>query len=448
MRKVLQLTGFSSTAEAAAEPYRYLPFQAPPRCTRIDVSYHFFSDGGPAIVDIGLFDIRGTEPLTGGFRGWSGSARRSFSIGRESATPGYVAGPLPSGTWWVILGLYTVPKPGVRWFVTVEVESSREEPPKPSPAQAPARGDIVPADDGPLTWIPGDLHSHSEHSDGMNSIPEIAAFALQRGLRYLAITDHNTTTHHAEIDGFHHPGLLLVAGEEVTTNRGHANVWGLREWADFRVTTDEEMHRLFRWVEARGRPFSINHPKSVGPAWQWADPGFRIREVWQALWRWFNWESVRDWDALLADGERITPVGGSDAHSVPPVDPMHPHDLGEPTTWLQVRGVPTEAKVLEAITAGRTAISDGPAGPRVHLVPGENEGALAVETHGAKGCTLVIVIDGEQRYRVEVAGEGQVLPVPPDIRYERYIRAELRTPGDQPGDHEDTRALSAPVYRE
>ncbi|HEY4669342.1 MAG TPA: CehA/McbA family metallohydrolase [Tepidiformaceae bacterium] len=447
MRKVQQLAGFVSTAEAAAAPYRYLPFEVPPRCTRIDVSYHFYSDGGPSTVDIGLFDIRGTEPLTGGFRGWSGSARRSFSIERESATPGYLAGPLPSGTWWVSLGLYSVPEPGVRWFVTVEVESARDEPPAVAPSH-PSQREPVPADDGRLTWIPGDLHSHSEHSDGANTVAEIAAFALQRGLRYLAITDHNTITHHNEVDAFHHPGLLLIPGEEVTTNSGHANVWGLREWVDFRVTADEEMHRLFRWVESRRRPFSINHPKSVGPPWLWTDPGFRIREVWQAPWRWFNWQSVQDWDALLADGERITPVGGSDAHSVPPAEPMHPHHIGDPTTWLQVRGVPTEAKILEAITAGRTAISDGPEGPRVHIVPGDNEDSLAIETHGAKGCTLVLVVDGEQRYRTEVTAEGQVIPVPGDIRHERYIRAELRTPPPEPGGHEDTRALSAPVYRE
>src|SRR3970282_2856058 len=104
-----------------------LPFQVPPRCTRIDVSYHFYSDGGPSTVDIGLFDIRGTEPLTGGFRGWSGSARRSFSIERESATPGDLAGPLPSGTWWVILGLYSVPEPGVRWFGAAAFDAARGE---------------------------------------------------------------------------------------------------------------------------------------------------------------------------------------------------------------------------------------------------------------------------------------------------------------------------------
>ncbi|HEY0263276.1 MAG TPA: DNA polymerase/3'-5' exonuclease PolX [Granulicella sp.] len=39
--------------------------------------------------------------------------------------------------------------------------------------------------------IRGDLHMHTQESDGSNSIREMAEAALARGLRYLAITDHS-----------------------------------------------------------------------------------------------------------------------------------------------------------------------------------------------------------------------------------------------------------------
>lgn len=444
-------SGFATPAEAAAVPFRYIPFTVPPRCSRISVTYDFGMAGeGNPVIDIGLFDPRGTEPHTGGFRGWSGAARRQFFVARERATLGYLAGPLPAGTWSIVLGLYTIPDPGVRWSLRIEIETGDGSGPgdvPPPPAQQARRfaSERVPG----RVWVPGDLHSHSEHSDGANPIGEIASFAIERGLRFLAITDHNTNSHHAEVDAFDHPQLLLIPGEEVTTYSGHANTWGLREWVDFRVSSDEEMHRLFRWVAARGAPFSMNHPKSVGPPWQLCDPGFAIREVWQAPWRWYNWESVRDWEAELVAGRRVIPVGGSDAHSVPPAEPVHPHHIGDPTTWVQVVGEVSETAILSAVTEGRTTISESPGGPFVALSQGKGEGAPPeVEWERAGGCTLVLVADGEVRFRSEPLAARGTMAIPAGLRFGRYLRAELRSPGPLPGDHELTRALAAPVWAE
>ena len=44
-----------------------------------------------------------------------------------------------------------------------------------------------------LSDIRGDLHSHTEASDGHNTIEEMAAAARERGYEYLAITDHSAT---------------------------------------------------------------------------------------------------------------------------------------------------------------------------------------------------------------------------------------------------------------
>lgn len=45
-----------------------------------------------------------------------------------------------------------------------------------------------------LSDLRGDLHSHTIWSDGGASIEEMAAAAKERGLKYLAITDHSQRT--------------------------------------------------------------------------------------------------------------------------------------------------------------------------------------------------------------------------------------------------------------
>src|SRR5204863_94799 len=54
------------------------------------------------------------------FRGWSGSARRHFTVRVGEATPGYLPGPLPDARWEILLGLYEVPE-AVAIDLTVEV---------------------------------------------------------------------------------------------------------------------------------------------------------------------------------------------------------------------------------------------------------------------------------------------------------------------------------------
>ena len=444
MRRKLEFDGAFWAGSVQGHPFHYVSFEVPPRCSRIEVAYHFApvsETEEPATVDIGIFDVRGTEPLTGGFRGWSGSARRSFFIERESATPGFLAGPLPAGSWSVVLGGYEIPEAGLRWWLTIALETSqRARRTAPDPSGSSPRLSRPPAPG----WYRGDLHSHTDHSDGSNSIAEMAHFAKKRGLDYLAITDHNTTSHMPVIDGWRDAPLLLVPGEEVTTYSGHANVWGLREWVDFRVTTDEEMQRVFRWVESRKRPFSMNHPKRVGPPWALADPGFGVREVWQAPWRWYNWESVDAWDEQLAAGRRIVPVGGSDAHSAPPAEPVHPHHVGDPTTWLYCAGGLNEASVLGAITDGRTTISDGPRGPFLTIAQ-DAEGRVAATFERAAGTTLEFIADGERKHRADLTRGRGAYALPADVRFERYLRAELRSPAGH--GREDVRALCAPIYR-
>src|SRR5215831_7630831 len=95
--------------------YQYVPFQVPPGSSQITISYDYDHANGLNALDIGLFDSRFTEREgdISGFRGWSGGRRSEFSVSREAATPGYIPGELPSGTWRIIVGLYRIVPNGV-----------------------------------------------------------------------------------------------------------------------------------------------------------------------------------------------------------------------------------------------------------------------------------------------------------------------------------------------
>ena len=66
-----------------------------------------------------------------------------------------------------------------------------------APGERPGRRSL-PAAPG-RTWLAGDLHSHTVHSDGALTVPELAALAVSRGLDFVAVTDHNTVSHHREL---------------------------------------------------------------------------------------------------------------------------------------------------------------------------------------------------------------------------------------------------------
>jgi predicted metal-dependent phosphoesterase TrpH len=58
-------------------------------------------------------------------------------------------------------------------------------------------------------------------------VPELAALAVQRGLDYVAITDHNTISHHRELAAAaRRYAVILLQGQEMTTSGGHAGALG------------------------------------------------------------------------------------------------------------------------------------------------------------------------------------------------------------------------------
>ena len=90
--------------KAGGPRYQYLPFELSAGTESVTISYSYTGDDGSSVIDLGLFE---PGPLTLGtpaFRGYSGGAQRTITVGRNHASPGYRTGPLPAGQWHVMLG--------------------------------------------------------------------------------------------------------------------------------------------------------------------------------------------------------------------------------------------------------------------------------------------------------------------------------------------------------
>jgi len=375
-------TGTWTPEDRFASPWHYLPVEVTPgtAALRVDLEY----ERAGAILDLGCLD-------PSGFRGWSGGARQSFVIAAEAATPGYLPGEVEAGLWRVMIGLHVVPPDGVRYRVTAEPStgpadsgSATAETP-PVPASRPARRDL-PASPG-HRWLAGDLHAHTVHSDGALTVPELACFAVQRGLDFIAVTDHNTVSHHAELpDAGRRYGVTLLPGQEVTTAHGHAGVLGDTGWIDFRRSPDDWLDT----AERGGGLMSVNHP-IAGPV-SWLHQMRRrppLVEVWHWSWLDLSWTTPLAW--WQAWDPATIPVGGSDWHR-----PGSDAPLGTPTTWVESADAGTEA-ILDGLRAGRVAITAGRDGP----VLVRNDGELVAV--GAAGLTLAGPDGAYRRVRSDLA---------------------------------------------
>src|SRR5215469_1173309 len=348
-------------------PWHYLPIDVPPGSSALKVDLEYNSSSG-AGLDLGCF---GPD----GFRGWSGGARRSFLITPKSATPGYLPGELEPGTWQVVIGLHRIPAAGVSYELTGMATNSSplaavDEVVEPAPelTERPTPR-ALPAAQG-LRWLAGDLHSHTVHSDGVLTVPELARFAASRGLDFLAVTDHNTVSHHHELaSAAAAHQIALIPGQEVTTERGHANAFGDLPWVDFREPPDAWLTA----TEQGGGLLSVNHPYGGQVSWtavmQRRPP---LIEVWHWSWLDLRWTAPLSW--WLAWHPGAIGVGGSDWHR-----PGSDAPPGSPTTWVLAEAAEPSA-VLAGVADGRVAISASREGPLLLRVDGE---LVAVDADGA-----------------------------------------------------------------
>ncbi|TAJ52803.1 MAG: histidinol-phosphatase [Nevskiaceae bacterium] len=233
-------------------------------------------------------------------------------------------------------------------------------------------------------WLKGDLHLHSHHSsDATSPLPVLIRAAEAVGMDYFIATDHDN---HVEGDVAGHTwadpdyrsdSMLMLYGAEWTTHRGHGNTisaspYDHQSFYDIRDALDTEIGAV---AERLGFHLSACHPAG-GDAWSFSYDFADGLEVWNsAIWS-TNSGAMVVWDDLLKSGRRLTGRGGSDAHHGPTGgDPSawtyntlqgFANYIGTPTTWVYARER-SAAAVVEALDAGRVAVSANPNAERVEL---------------------------------------------------------------------------------
>lgn len=194
---------------------------------------------------------------------------------------------------------------------------------------------------------------HTPYSDGAGYHEEIAQAALQAGLDFVIVTDHNVRVegvegYYTSPDEKHR--VLLIIGEEIHDTRrdpqaNHMLVYGAnREMAAYAANPQGLINEI---KEGRGacylaHPIEIASPAFHEDAYPWVDwdiEGFTGLEIWNYMSEFKSHldsrakglqvalnpdqyiqgpfpEALALWDRYLAKGERIKIIGNSDAHAV------------------------------------------------------------------------------------------------------------------------------------
>ena len=258
-------------------------------------------------------------------------------------------------------------------------------------------------------WYRGDLHMHTEWSDGWDDTATVIRIAealdgedmvaahpefAGNGLDFIAITDHRT------VDVMRDPAwtseqLVLIGGEEWGST-GHAGALGITAFVDHDPDGDgatlADVIGGAEAAHAQGGVFSINHPFLPGNPFPW---DLRIHdgvEVWNSGWalmspsfsatdlaeweadhgpaspifaravqdqgRGASFQSLTFYEAMLARGVHVAVIGGSDRHVL--VLP------GFPTTWIRAQER-TIAGLIQGIRDRHTFLSRTPVSTQVLL---------------------------------------------------------------------------------
>lgn len=414
------------------QTYKAIPFDVPAGVERITVRLTY-DKANKTVVDLGVFDPER-------FRGWSGGTRDRFTLSPSDATPGYLAGALPPGRWHVQFGVPNARK-DARSAYRVEIFFDQGEVRSASAAIADA-----PVRTGP-GWYRGDLHMHDAHSDGScasqsgKRVPcplyRTVAAAADAGLDFIAVTDHNTSSHFSGLRELQpvYDRMLLIPGAEITTFGGHANIFGQSRWVDFRVgsTTVPNMAALQKDVAAAGAILSINHPAlpsgeaCMGCGWVWPDTDWSKVTAIEAI----NGLTTQPplagldfWYDKLNRGFRITGIGASDNHD--PAAGSGKAPIGRPATVVHAREL-SQPAILDGIRAGNVFIDVEGTRDRmleVAVVSGKTRAAmggtitapaakLQVEARvtGVAEGIVQLVANGKEHSRAPLGASPAALPI-------------------------------------
>jgi hypothetical protein len=354
-----------------------VPFVVPANTREIQITHTDGSDN--VILDWGVWGPSNE------FRGWGGGNTEDAIIGVDQSSRSYLPGPIPAGTWTVVIGKARLDPTGGHYAIDVVCRDAATLPVRP-------KAEFMPVVLSPQRrWYKGDFHVHSEESgDATATFDQITALARMRGLDFVNLSDHNTSSHLALAAAHQasHPDLLFLRGAEITTYAGHGNAVGLDTYVDHRIGYQgRTITNVIDDVAAHNAIFIVNHPSldlggnCIGCAWR-HDPtpwdkvsGMEvITGKWEVVERLFVPQAIALWDQLGDQGFRIAAIGGSDDHRAGMGTGVSDAAVGSPTTLVLADNL-SEAAIIDGIKHGRTMVMmRGPDDPFVHATIRTHDG--------------------------------------------------------------------------
>jgi len=414
-----------TVSDSQNHTYIQVPFAVPPSAERVTITFAYTGKEQHTALDLGLLD---PERL----RCWSGGNKSLLTVGLSDATPSCLPGPIPPGHWNVLIGVPNI-RPQMTSHYTVHVFFTSSGLVAREPAELGTALAVGPA------WYRGDLHLHTAHSDGQcpsqtgKMVPCPVFFtvdaAARRGLDFIAITDHNTTSQYDAMRELqpYFDKVLLIPGREITTFQGHLNLLGTTDFLDFRLGSAKvaNVNTLLRNAERLGALTSINHPAApsgeicMGCGWTPASPvDMRLLTAVEAVnggSEQHGFSGIPFWNKQLDNGYRLTGIGGSDNHrAMQPLDQAG--SVGNPTTVVYGAELSVPA-ILDGIRAGHVFVDLAGSHDRLLEASAQSEDLVAhmgdsLPAGRAQVVRFDLHVAGVEKGKIMLLEDGQEMPLP------------------------------------
>ena len=219
-----------------------------------------------------------------------------------------------------------------------------------------------------MPWFKGNLHTHTNKSDGDSSPETVVDWYSNNKYDFLVLSDHN----HLTILDSDQTKLLLIPGEEITLNLPytiHVNAIGIKKVIEptIRPTKVKTLQANIDNIFNSGGLAEINHPN-----FRWAlnekdlvqIRGAHFIEVFNGNYNTHNYggggkKSVEEmWDEMLSKKIKIWGVAVDDSHHFKEEFAPHRHNPGR--GWVEVFSKDlSEKNILDSMRNGNFYFSNG-----------------------------------------------------------------------------------------
>lgn len=307
------------------------------------------------------------------------SSRMLLTDDSRTTTPGGVPGTIMPGTWRAVICLfseYVEQHLGDDSFlIRMKIKGSEDVAEPPEDVIGEMNWNCPPYDFHKICqpeerWYKGDFHTHTQLSDGKETVASAMKKAELMKLDYYVPTEHNVIH-----TGWISCPVMILPGIEITTCKGHFNIFGINKMPErlldiLRYAGEEQVLEAVRYTmeeaEKNGWLFSVNHP--FLHIWKWLDYDLDLKKLHfieiindptYEYAREANDKTIRFLDFLWNQGYIIYGIGGSDSHNL--IDEYYdgaeePSIAGDPGTYVNMNGLSPE-NLLEAIKKGHIYVS-------------------------------------------------------------------------------------------